>query len=251
MFIIKKLVATWFAPLPIAVLLLLFGLLLICTERKIRLAKVSLFASLFILLATSFPPLGDYQISIIEREYPAVKQLPEDTQYLVVLGCGHQSLPIEVPSSALYECGIKRVTEAMRHYYLNPQLQLIFTGYGGAEELSGAEVMREVAMSLGLPKTNAVAIPAPKDTAEEASAVAALIQSSPFALVTSANHLPRAVTLFQRKGLNPYPVPSDVRGAPNKPKDWWSYAPDSDQLDKARRAWYEYIGRLWVRIGGS
>ena len=41
------------------------------------------------------------------------------------------------------------------------------------------------------------------DTAEEASSVATLVGNSPFILVTSAYHMPRAVRLMQLAGARP------------------------------------------------
>ncbi|TCI02514.1 hypothetical protein EZV61_14265 [Corallincola luteus] len=250
MFILKKLAAAWISPLPIIFLLCLVALIMAIKSGSHRIVTSLLAITLLLIVFTSIPPAGDYQIAAVEKEYPAVLSLPEDTKYIVVLGCGHQSLPIDVISARLYECALKRVTEGLRHFYQKPNRIMIFTGYGGAEYTASAIVMRDVAISLGLPAQNAVVLPSPRDTSEEAIATASFIKQAPFALVTSASHLPRAVNLFKRQGLDPYPVPADIRGTPDKPRDWWYYRPDSDQIRKTRQAWYEYMGRLWVWLGG-
>ncbi|GAA5217619.1 ElyC/SanA/YdcF family protein [Corallincola platygyrae] len=195
--------------------------------------------------------MGEIQIASREQQIEAVDVLPEETKYIVVLGCGHHGLPASKLSSQLYECGLKRLTEAMRHYHQDTKRILVFTGWGGNNYVASALVMRDTAIMLGLDPNNALALTTPKDTYEEAVVTAGIVKDSTFALVTSASHLPRAVSLFDQVGLQPIPVPADIRGNPDFDYDWWSYRPDSNQLDKSTKAWYAYIGELWVKIGGK
>lgn len=70
---------------------------------------------------------------------------------------------------------------------------MVFTGARGANTLSNAETAARVAESLGVPRRDIVVLDRPVDTEQEAAQVAKLIGRQPFLLVTSANHLPRAM----------------------------------------------------------
>ncbi|MDH4396287.1 MAG: YdcF family protein [Limnobacter sp.] len=63
------------------------------------------------------------------------------------------------------------------------------------------------------------------------------------ALVTSAFHMSRAVTLFEGAGFKVYPVRADVRVTPQT-KPFWQWLPDGEALDDSTTAVKEYLGRL-------
>jgi uncharacterized SAM-binding protein YcdF (DUF218 family) len=88
----------------------------------------------------------------------------------------------------------------------------------------------------------------PKDTEEEAAAIARIVGKEPFLLVTSAVHMPRAVGLFKRHGANPIPSPADYRTAKGPGIAPADFFPDSYYLETATRAWHEYLGMLWYGL---
>ncbi len=63
------------------------------------------------------------------------------------------------------------------------------------------------------------------------------------ALVTSAFHMRRALTLFEGAGFKVYPVRADVRVTPQV-KPFWQWLPDGEALDNSTTAVKEYLGRL-------
>jgi len=75
--------------------------------------------------------------------------------------------------------------------------------------VSTAEAGARVAESLGVPRSQIMTLDEPKDTEEEAAAVAKAIGQQPFLLVSSASHLPRAVIFFRNAGLQPIPAPAN------------------------------------------
>jgi uncharacterized SAM-binding protein YcdF (DUF218 family) len=89
----------------------------------------------------------------------------------------------------------------------------------------------------------------PIDTNEEAQALAKLIGSKSFILVTSAYHMPRAVRLMQRIGLQPIPAPTGQSVGMPADVDWRRFVPTSAGLRKTERAIHEYLG-LFAAAGG-
>jgi len=68
--------------------------------------------------------------------------------------------------------------------------------------------------------------------------------------VTSANHMPRAVAVFNKQQLNPIPAPANflVKILPNRePKLEFT----AGNLYKTERAMYEYLGLAWYKLRGN
>ena len=85
----------------------------------------------------------------------------------------------------------------------------------------------------------------PSDTEQEALEVSHIVGQRPFALVTSANHLPRAMIFFQRQGLAPWPAPANQLAVTSPLNFWERVLPSSFWLGHSERAIYESLGRLW------
>ncbi|MBO2006949.1 YdcF family protein [Serratia marcescens] len=90
----------------------------------------------------------------------------------------------------------------------------------------------------------------PRDTEEEAAQVAKLVGEQPFILVTSANHLPRAMRFFERKACTR--SGAGQRLAIDSPLNIWDRAtPSSMFLGHTERARYETLGSLWQWLKGA
>ena len=91
----------------------------------------------------------------------------------------------------------------------------------------------------------------PRDTEEEAAQVAKLVGEQPFILVTSANHLPRAMRFFEAKGLHPIPAPANQLAIDSPLNIWDRATPSSMFLGHTERARYETLGSLWQWLKGA
>ena len=78
-----------------------------------------------------------------------------------------------------------------------------------------------------------------------------LVGEPPFLLVTSANHLPRAMRFFEAKGLHPIPAPANQLAIDSPLNIWDRATPSSMFLGHTERAWYETLGSLWQRLKGA
>lgn len=246
-FFLRKLVAEALMPLPVALVLVGCGIVLLLRGRERRGRRVAA-AGAVLLWAASCAPLARMAVSPLESAYPP---FPGDSvAAVVVLGSGHTSDP-GLPLTAVPESqALYRIAEGVRIVGRQPWATLVVSAYGGPDPRSHAEVAREVAVALGVDSARIHAEPRPRDTAGEAELLAPFLGDRPFALVTSATHMPRAVAIFRERGLDPLPAPTGhlVKGAPGF--DWRELVPQASALELTSRAWYELLARAWAAVRG-
>ncbi|MBK5073813.1 envelope biogenesis factor ElyC [Budviciaceae bacterium CWB-B4] len=248
LFILKKIIGNLLLPLPFLLLLMAIALLLLWFSRWQKSAKTLLTVSWLGLLLLSLQPVADRLLMPIENQY-ATYQKNDPIDYIVVLGGGYTYNPEWAPSSNLFPNSLPRVTEGVRLYRQHPGAKMIFTGAEAiSNPLPNAKVAAMVAESLGVPEQDIIILPQAKDTIEEAQTVAQIAQQKTLLLVTSANHLPRAMRIFQKEGLNPIPAPANQLATLGPLNPWEKAFPSAFYLSHSERAWYETLGNLWLTI---
>jgi uncharacterized SAM-binding protein YcdF (DUF218 family) len=104
---------------------------------------------------------------------------------------------------------------------------------------------------LSLDPQKTVLITIAKSTDDEVIAVQELANSQPTIVVTSAGHMPRAMTLFAAANLSPIPAPTDFgfarAGSPND-KIWQRWIPATDGLGSNHQWLYEKVAMVWHTI---
>lgn len=265
LFELKKFVGGILMPLPLLLLLMAIALLLLWCKRSEKSAKAMLSLCWLTLLLLSMQPVADRLLLPLESTYAtygydgretsfyqhdAVKNAAEQAKtpirYIVVLGGGYTYNPAWAPSSNLLHNSLPRVAEGIRLYLDHPGSKLVFTGAAsGDNPHSSAETAARVAESLGVPRADIITLDKPRDTEQEAAQVALLLGEQPFLLVTSANHLPRAIRFFQAQGLHPLPAPANQLAITSPLNMWEKIFPSSLYLGHSERAWYETLGSWW------
>ena len=248
LFSLKKAVGGLLLPLPFLLLLMALGILLLWCSRWQKSGKIVISVSWLVLLLLSLQPVADRLLFPLENRY-ATWNGAEKVDYIVVLGGGYTFNPNWAPSSNLVGNSLPRVTEGVRQWRRNPDSTMIFTGAaGGQNPRSNAWVAASVAESLGVPPEQIKILDQPKDTEEEALAVKRQVGQHPFLLISSANHLPRAMQFFQAAGLNPIAAPANQMSI-TSPLNWWERAiPSPLWLGHSERAVYETLGQAWQRV---
>ncbi|BDH46476.1 envelope biogenesis factor ElyC [Salmonella enterica subsp. enterica serovar Choleraesuis] len=250
LFTLKKYIGSLLLPLPLCLLLMGAGIALIWFTRWQKSGKSILTLSWLALLLLSLQPVADSLLRPIENSYPTWQGQPK-ANYIVVLGGGYTWNPQWAPSSNLINNSLPRVTEGIRLWRENPGAKMIFTGAAApGNPMSAAETAARVAQSLGVPAADIITLTQPKDTEEEARAVAERIGKEPFLLVTSASHLPRALVFFHQQGLQPFPAPANQLAVTSQLNTWERVIPAPVWLMHSDRAAYETIGRLWQWLKG-
>ncbi|WP_435947758.1 envelope biogenesis factor ElyC [Dryocola sp. BD586] len=251
LFILKKIIGGLLLPLPFLLLVIGLAILLLWFSRWQKTAKALLTAGWLALLLMSIQPVADSLLKPIEDTYPTWRG-DQRVNYIVVLGGGYTWNPDWAPSSNLINNSLPRLTEGVRLWQANPGAKMIFTGARAmTNSVSTAEAGARVAESLGVPRSEIITLDSPKDTEEEAAAVAKAIGKQPFLLVTSASHLPRAVIFFRNAGLNPLPAPANQMAVDSPLNPWERIIPSPLWLMHSDRVGYETLGRVWQWLKGS
>ena len=111
------------------------------------------------------------------------------------------------------------------------------------------EVLREYAVSNGIPSENILVTKDVENTAEEAVAVKKLISPSKrIILVTSAYHMYRAKRLFEKQGFVVIPYKVDYKSEKNKEITILDFFPNAENLKVTETGIREIIGRLFYLV---
>lgn len=204
---------------------------------------------IYFLSATYFLP--NILVGWLEKKYTPIdlESINKSGQKvdILVLGSGHTADPDLPPLGQLSATALQRLTEGIRILERIPESHLILSGYGDESAKSQAEVMFEAALSLQVPAESMSLQSEPTTTEEEASTYAANHpEDHTLILVTSASHMPRAMSLFKKKGLSPTPAPTafEVVKDPEEPFEWDIFS--ARNFSKVEMALHEYVGMMWA-----
>lgn len=207
------------------------------------------------LLIISTPFIPKLLINSLERHYlpfdtSRYAYIRSDSVYIVVLASGYNADEQLPPSIQLTETSLVRLVEGIRIQRFFPKSILITTATGNTgAPYSLAQVQAWAANSLGILPKACLPIPSATNTKEEAIACRAVCSAKyALILVTSANHLPRAMMHFRNAGLNPIPAPTGYHARQNKYQNELTILPNAYNLVLMRFAIHEYVGYLWGRI---
>ncbi len=182
----------------------------------------------------------------LEHRYPAwhagvSPPLPIERIVLLTAWAGNNpDLPAGV---RLNDTSASRAIVTMQLWRLHPHASVIVSG-----DTRNARDLGDVLLSLGLPADRLVLESQSRNTADSATRVVPLLAGRPFALVTSAGHLPRSMATFAKAGLHPVPVPADYR-LPGR-ISIASFIPGPRALHASDLAVHEYLGLVWYRMLG-
>lgn len=259
MFLLKKIIAPFFSPVPLCLVLLFLGLALLWFSRRQRAGKilVTLGTGLLLTLSHSFVP--DLALRPLEQRYPPVPDRAAGqaghhearaAKYIVVLGGGQTSDPKLPVTSHLRSDSLFRVLEGVRLYKAGPGRKLILSGGAVFGAVPESRTMSRLALIMGVNPQDIIQESASRDTEDQAGLLKPLVGQDGFFLVTSAYHLPRAMAMFQKQGLTPMAAPAGhwVREAPYRSPG--GLFPDSVGLHHAEIALHEYLGLAWARLRG-
>lgn len=252
MFLAKKWLGSVLLPLPLLLLLAGIGCLLLMAQKRRSGAGILGFALLSLILLST-RPVANALIRPLETQYSPYQVKENElasaelkVKHIIVLGAA-QVADTRLPLlSQLGQAGLSRISEGVRLAHAYPEATLIVSGYAGGEGRSSAELYSLVAQELGIEAARLIPLPEPKDTAEEAAAIAPLIAGEPTLLVTSASHMPRSMALFHAQGVQPIAAPVGHHAKETTGTlSLYSYLPSAHYLTRSEIAWHEYLGTAW------
>lgn len=259
LFTLKKFISWWLEPANVCLVLLVPGIVLLWTKRYQRVGRGLLSAGLVVLAIFSNGAVARWMALSLESQYPPIPDIAANTplppnlasiRYVAVLGGGGADTAGFSANNKLPRAALQRLIEGVRLVRSLPETKLIVSGAGMPGETSNAELMKQAAISLGIEPSRIMQFDSPRDTMDEAAAIETAVGNSPFILVTSALHMPRAAALMRRKGMNPLPAPADYLVRPDEPFRFQNQLWGAGAIETTSAALHEYIGMIWARVRG-
>ncbi|UJF16928.1 envelope biogenesis factor ElyC [Vibrio sp. SS-MA-C1-2] len=245
MFELKKILSSMLMPLPMVLTIALFGLLLLWFTRWSKTGKSLVTFAWVGLFLVSFQPVSTRLLVPLEHQYPAFIPTSQSVDYVMVLGNSHVVDKNMPSTSEISRAALMRLAEGIRIYRMYPGAKLILSGYAGGTSISHARMLAQVALDLGVTKSDILLLETAKDTWEEAFQAKAVVKQSHLVLVTSANHMPRAMAEFKSTGLDPIAAPTNFLAHQDISQFWIKYTPRALYLEQTEKAWNEILGQWW------
>jgi uncharacterized SAM-binding protein YcdF (DUF218 family) len=146
-------------------------------------------------------------------------------------------------SSQINSASASRLLEALTLSRSAPDSTVIISG-GGEVPV----IMRDVLVASGIPLSRIKVDTESYSTFESAKHLAPILGETPFLLVTSAGHMPRAIGVFRKAGTLPLPIPTHYLTQRN----WLAtqYLPSPKHLEYSDLAISEYAALIWYYANG-
>ncbi|HBB34905.1 MAG TPA: hypothetical protein DDZ80_32775 [Cyanobacteria bacterium UBA8803] len=257
---LSKLLPLFLYPLGLACLLMVVALVM--SWKHPRWVAVPVALALSVLLLTSNSWVANSIIQSLESQHIPKTQLPQADAIVILGGATRSAFPPR-PTADLNEGG-DRVLYGAQLYREGKAPLVIASGGrvewrgGGASESSDMAQILEI---IGVPPKAILQDPTSLNTYQNAVNVRQIMQERGIRrvlLVTSAMHMPRALRIFQRQGIDAIPAPTDflvTQQELNEPNSSvaatvLSILPDTQRLDATTRALKEYMGTLIYRLRG-
>jgi uncharacterized SAM-binding protein YcdF (DUF218 family) len=240
MIYLHKILPTFFLPITLVIIVILIGLI----KNKKRL----IYIAIGVLYIISTPICSNNFFKLVEgSEYRKPISAIDSADAIVVLS-GMLEIN-EVGDSTYVEWGDPdRFFGGIALFKAGKAQRLIFTGgkmpWDKAKKTEG-EVLKEYAISNGIPSEKIFVTKDVGNTADEALAVKELIGTSKrIILVTSAYHMYRAKRLFEKQGIEVIPFKVDYKVARSLKTTIMDFLPDGESLKQTERGIRELVGRL-------
>lgn len=246
MIYLHKILPTFVLPIMLVIIVILIGL--------IKNKKKLIYIAIGVLYILSTPIFSNNFFKLAEgREYRKPISAIDSADAIVVLS-GMLEIN-EVGDSTYIEWGDPdRFFGGIALFKAGKSQKLVFTGgkmpWDKAKKTEG-EVLKEYAISNGIPSEKIFVTKDVENTADEAVAVKELISPSKrIILVTSAFHMYRAKKLFEKQGFEVIPYKVDYKSERNKEITIIDFLPNSNYLKNTETGLREIIGRILYTIEG-
>jgi len=246
LFYLKKILSALLLPPFGIVLLALLGLWL--TRRCRRSGQFVVVLALILLTVLSLPLVADALMHTLEIYPPISTQNLAKAQAIVILGGDDYPQAPEYGSDTVGRGTLERLRYGAV-LQRRSGLPILVTGGAPYGATPGAETMKAVIEEDFKGSVKWVE-GASKDTAENAVYSSRMLSAAGItriALVSHGWHLPRAVALFGRQGLEVLPAPTGFATSP--PLVWEKFLPSAGAFEESFLSLHEWLGLLVQRAG--
>jgi len=252
-FSLKKFFLFLFYPSTLIFIFLLLVSVYVVLEKRRGRRRFLLFLAIFLYYLSSTPFFPYLLLKHLEKNYspPSKEEIKKIKKIVVLTGriYGSKTLSLEERFSRETLVRFLKALELKKEY---PDKEIILLG-GSYEdkENKGATYLKKLAEKFGF---KVKALDTPLDTITSAKVLKDYLSrtdnsNTPFLLLTSAYHLPRAIYLFKKEGLNPIPYPTNYHYKLCKPSfSIWEFFPHNLYLNLTNRAAHEYLAFGFYKI---
>lgn len=222
----------------------LVGLVLLCLRQTRRWGGGFCLGAFAGYLIFGAGPVAFLLLSHLEYQVPSAPVSEREGVRTIVVLAAHAESDLAIPvSSRVSSETAYRLLETLSLFQGDLDSRVVVSG-GGVTPA----IMREVLISVGVPADHIMVDSDSASTFESALHLAPLLGSSPFLLVTSAGHMPRAKGVFLKAGTTPRAVPTHYMSKRN----WLAirYLPSPLHLTYSDLAVSEYAALVWYRLKG-
>lgn len=257
---LSKLLPLFLYPLGFACLMLILALILLW--KRPAAAGVCITLALVALLLGSNGWAANQMLQSLEWQNIPKANL-SNADAIVILGGATRPQSPPRPDVDLMESG-DRVLYGAQLYRQGKAPLIIVSGgridWKGGGPPESADIAR-LLQEIGIPEKVIVQEPNSFNTYENAVNVRKIVQArniKRILLVTSALHMPRALQIFRRQGMDVIPAPTDFLVTQQELREAQSSAeavtlnllPDADNLERMTHALKEYVGLMVYRLRG-
>jgi uncharacterized SAM-binding protein YcdF (DUF218 family) len=246
MIYLHKILPTFVLPIMLVIILIIIGL--------IKNKKKLIYIAIGFLYIISTPIFSNNFFKLVEgSEYRKPISAIDSADAIVVLS-GMLGIN-ELEDSTYIEWGDPdRFFGGIALFKAGKAQKLVFTGgkmpWGKVKKTEG-EVLKEYAISNGIPFEKILLTKDVENTEDEAMAVKELINPNKrIILVTSAYHMYRAQRLFEKQGFEVIPYKVDYKAAGNSTITIMDFLPSAGNLELVEIGIREIIGRLFYLVKG-
>jgi uncharacterized SAM-binding protein YcdF (DUF218 family) len=266
LFLLKKIVSYTLNPMTLILLFLVLGILMLWQKKYKKAGLWLIFLGVLSYVFAGFGLVGNSLLKGLENKYPPLLDFPTSAgpasaegqrlwpaggaKWVVVLGAGMTSDPKIPLTSQLTEGSAIRTIEGIRIWRLIKGSKLVFSGGAVFNIQSEASGMAGLARQLGVPDSVMILEDKSLDTDDQARLVKEMVKGDTIILVTSAAHIHRSVSLFQKQGMALIPAPTHylIKDEPKfKPSRLF---PNSGNIMAAETLFHEYLGLAWSKLRG-
>jgi uncharacterized SAM-binding protein YcdF (DUF218 family) len=253
-FTLSKTIAFPFFPSNALIILGLAGAVLAVTRWR-RAGAGMMAASIILLAAAGFLPVGNALIHVLEARFPPWQETRGVPDGIVVLGGAISSRLSRAHGEPVFDGDAGRITALVKLARAYPGARIVYSG-GDASLLSSeapeADFIYPLLDSFGIPRERVLLETRSRNTAENAIFTKELVNPKPaerWLVVTSARQMPRAVGCFRKAGFHVEAYPVGWRTT--QQFDSFGERTLSDGLKRLDSAAYEWIGLLAYRVTGG
>ncbi|MBL7873731.1 MAG: YdcF family protein [Cyclobacteriaceae bacterium] len=208
--------------------------------------------SVFSMVLFCSTPLPQWLVYNLESKYKVINTetiQTTDSAFIVVLGGGHTLAPGLPSIDQLSMDALSRLAEGIRLYRLIPGSKLVCSGSSLTKRTTQAELLALSAIELGVPAVDTLLSTSAENTAQEIEAIVKKLgNQQSIILVTSAIHMPRAMSLCVKYGLSPIPAPASHLMKKDPLVSIYDFTPSYHKIMLMHRAMHEYAGMMMVNF---